>query len=384
MLASATRPKVLMLLPQDWFFLSHFLDRAMAARDAGFEVVIAARDDGDGERIRRLKFPFYAIQFNRRGINPISEILVIRRIHALYREIQPDLIHHVAMKPILYGTVAARLLGFRRIINAPVGMGYVFSSDDLRARMLRPFVVAGLKAFLNPQGSHIITENSDDHAAFVKMGAVDPTIAHLIRGAGVDTSHFHPAPLPPEGTIIVTLVARALRDKGIREYVAAARQLRIWGIDAVFRLVGGPDAGNPASCSDEELAAWHRTGDIEWLGPRKDVPELLRASHIATLPSYREGLPKSLMEAMSVGLPVVVTDVPGCRELVEDGVTGLLVPPKNPDALAVAIARLVGDATLRTRLGTAARALIKREFSTEEVCQRTLSVYRAMLTTSTA
>jgi glycosyltransferase involved in cell wall biosynthesis len=326
-----------------------------AIRDAGVEVI--------------------PVGFDRRRANPLPELLFALKIARYYRALRPDLVHHVALKPILIGGIAARLAGVRAVVNAPVGLGFVFSSDRLLAKLLRPPVKALLRRTLSPPGARVILENPDDLEELVRLRLLRREAAVLIRGAGVDIAEFTPS-LEPPPPIRVILIARMIREKGIADFVEAARLLRESGSDAEFLLVGAPDPGNPNSVSEAELRAWEASGLVRWLGPRRDIAALLRSSHIACQPSsYREGLPKSALEAMSAGRPLIATDIPGCREAVRDGETGLLVPPRNPEALAAAISQLIKAPELRARMGAAARQRAEQEFADAIICRQTLLVY---------
>lgn len=375
-------PKLLYFVSEDWFFLSHFFDRAVAARDAGFEVAVVTRVVEHGESIRRAGFELVSLDMDRSGVSVAGEVRTLRALCAIYRRVRPDLVHHVALKPILYGTIAAWAAGIRNVVNAPVGMGYVFTSRSLRARLLRPVVSLALRLLLNPPGSQVIVENRDDLQAFLRNGMVVADAVSLIRGAGVSLSEFQPC-AEPAGPPIVILIARMLMDKGIVEFVEAARLLRAAGLQARFLLVGAPDTANPASIEKWRLEAWQSEGTVEWLGRREDIAALLAGAHVVCLPSYREGLPKTLAEAAAAGRPIVTTDVPGCREVVRDGIEGLLVPPRESARLACALERLLRDPELRLRMGSAARARAVECFSTTRINEETLSVYRKLLGTLT-
>ena len=366
--------KILFLISEDWFFCSHFIERAVAARAAGYEVVVVTRERTHGQQIRDAGLRLIPLDFERRSTNPLRELALLRSLRRVYAQERPDIVHHIAAKPIFYGTLLCRLLGIRAVVNAPVGMGYVFSSSDTRARVLRPLMQLGYLLLLSPSGSRVIFENSHDLGSFVKAGAVSAEHAVLIRGAGVNLAAFKPHP-SPEGPPVVMLIARMLRDKGVMEFVAAAQQLHAAGVAARFVLVGDPDPGNPASIAHETLEAWHGRDGIEWWGWQGDVAAALRQAHIACLPSYREGLPKSLLEAAASGLPIVTTDAVGCREVVNHGVNGLLVPVKSVDALAGALRQLILDPVLRQSMGQVSRLLAEREVSSERVIAETLAVY---------
>src|SRR5215469_6026474 len=219
------RPKLMYVISEDWFFYSHFFERALAARDAGYDVVVMTRERAHGQKIRAAGIRLVPVNFSRRGINPVNELLLLLRIYLAYRRERPDVVHHIASKPALYGSLAA--LFFRRkpaIINAPVGMGYVFSSRDWLARLLRPCLLLGYRLLLNPQRSRVIFENPDDAAFFVENRIVHPPHALVIRGAGIDVRTFQPVSSPP-GRPVVALVARMLRDKGVYAFVEAAHRL---------------------------------------------------------------------------------------------------------------------------------------------------------------
>ena len=370
--------KLLYLITEDWFFCSHFIERAIAARDAGYDVLVVAREQAHGDRIRAAGLRLISIEFARRRLHPLSELRLLLAIVRIYRQEKPDIVHHIAVKPILYGSVAARLTGVPAIVNAPVGMGYAFSSADRTARLLRPLLLLGYRLFLNPHGSRVIFENRDDLESFVASGAVRRTEAVLIRGAGVDLIRFRPK-AEPTGLPVVVLIARMLRDKGVVEFVEAARNVHDEGIQARFVLVGDPDLENPASISIKTLETWHEQGDVEWWGWREDVAAVLAETTIACLPSYREGLPKSLLEAAACGLPIITTDAPGCREVVIEGDNGLLVPVRNVGALAEALKKLILNSALRQRMGGRSRDRAEKEFSSEQVISETLVVYSQLL-----
>jgi glycosyltransferase involved in cell wall biosynthesis len=376
---SARRPRLLFFVAADWFFCSHFLDRAIEAREQGFDVFVLTRVQDHAGQITGSGLQLLPIEIGRGVSNPVTELNALSSVVRSYRLVRPDIVHHIALKPIVFGTVAARLAGIRRVVNAPVGMGFVFSSGSLRARLLRPAVRAALRLLLNPEGSRVVFENRDDLCEAVKDRLVSSEDAVLIRGAGVDLDRFHSGPVAA-GVPTVVLVARMLREKGIEDFVEAARILRDRRVAARFLVAGAPDLGNPGAISESELRRWHEEGVVEWIGRRNDVEAVLASAHIACLPSYyREGLPKSLLEGLAAGLPIVTTDVPGCRETVLVGENGLLVPPRDPARLAKALATLIGDADMRARFGARSRQLAEAEFGTAKVSEATLALYRALL-----
>ncbi|WAW09111.1 glycosyltransferase family 4 protein [Oxalobacter vibrioformis] len=372
------KPKLLYLLTEDSFFCSHFMERALAARAAGYDVVVAARENTQGERIRAAGLCFIAIPFNRSGMNPLRELGVLLKIWKLYRQERPAIVHQVSAKPILYGSLAARLSGVPAVVNAPVGMGYIFSSSDFRARILRPWLRLAYRFFTNPEPSKVIFENPDDLSSFVNWKAVRPADTVLIKGAGVNLDHFQPME-KPEAIPVVVLTARMLRDKGVDEFVSAAHRLYDESVKARFVLVGAPDPVNPTSITIEMLNAWNGRKNVEWWGWREDVAAVLQDAHIVCLPSYREGLPKSLIEAAACGLPIVTTDTTGCREVVDDGKNGFLVPVRDVASLANALKKLILDSGMRQRMGAYSRKKAEAEFSSGQVIRETLAVYSQLV-----
>ena len=370
-------PKLLFLVTEDWYFCSHRLPLARAAKAAGYEVVVATRVSAHAEAIRAEGFKLVPIGLRRSGRNPWRELKAILEIVGIYRRERPDLVHHVALKPVLYGAIAARLAHVPAVVNALAGLGFVFASASRKARLLRPWVVGALRLSVDADGSALIMQNPDDRKMLVEAGIVKAARIRLIRGSGVDIRRFAPSP-EPAGTPLVMLPSRLLWDKGVGEFVAAAGLLRERGAEARFALVGDGDPGNPATIPEGRLRAWQAEGAVEWWGRREDMPAVLASSHVVCLPSYREGLPKVLLEAAACGRPLVATDVPGCREIVIDGGNGLLVPPRDAPALAEAIGRLIKEPGLRADMGRRGRELVEAQFSEERVVAQTLAVYREL------
>ncbi|NTU53784.1 MAG: glycosyltransferase family 4 protein [Chlorobiaceae bacterium] len=366
--------RLLYFLTEDWFFCSHFIDRARAAQQAGYEVAVAAREGRDAEFIRSSGFQYFPTGLQRRSTNPLTELRLLVRVWRIYRAYRPDLVHQAGAKPILYGTIAAKLAGVRHIVNAPIGMGYVFSSTDRAARLFRPLLQLAYRLLVNPAGSRVVFENGDDLETFVVWGAVRRDAARLVRGAGVDLQTCQPRRKGNE-TPLVVLTARMLEDKGVREFVAAAHLLFDRKVCARFVLVGATDPSNPTAIPESILRAWDGSKGVEWWGWRDDVPEVLNQSDISCLPSYREGLPKSLIEAAACGLPIVTTDTVGCREVVVDGDNGFLVPVRSEEPLADALGRLIMDRALRERMGRNSRLKAEREFDTRKIAAETLALY---------
>lgn len=368
--------RLLFFVPEDRFFLSHFLARGRAAQAAGYEVVVLGRESEQAAAIRAAGMRFVGIPLRRDRLNPVREFFrVFLAVLKVYRRERPDVLHHVAIRPIFHGSLAARLLRFKGVINAPVGMGYVFSSDQLKARLLRPVVRTLLRLLLHPPGALVVFENPDDLRANARLGAVREDECVLIRGAGVDIETFRPHPLRGGSEVVVTLAARMLRDKGVEEFAEAARILRARGVPAHFVLAGGLDSTNPTGIREAQIRAWQEEGIVEWLGHCTDMAEVWGNTDIACLPSYREGLPKALLEALACGLPVVATDVPGCRETVEPGANGLLVPARDASALADALGQLIASPELRERFGRRSREKAVSEFADGVVVAATMALY---------
>lgn len=368
------KPLLLFVVNVDWFFLSHRLPLARAARDAGFEVVIAADDSGKSGEILGEGFGFVPFPFSRRGGAITEELWVLFQLLRLYRRLRPALIHHVTVKPVLYGSLAARALDNTAVVNAISGLGYTFISEE-RATVLRAVTKVLYKVALRRARTRNIFQNPSDLGTFVDMRLARRDQTALVRGSGVDCSLFHPTP-EPEGVPIVVLPSRMLWDKGVREFVEAARRVRE---EARFVLVGDSDPGNFAAIPVQQLRDWVREGVVEWWGHRDDMPQVYSGVNLVVLPSYREGLPKVLLEAAASARAVVATDVPGCREIARHGVNGLLVPPRDGAALARAIQDLLRSPELREKFGRAGRDIAVAEFAEGIVVKQTLGLYRELL-----
>jgi len=372
----ASDMKLLFVITEDWFFVSHFLERAVAARDAGYAVAVATRLSQDEELIRGSGIIVFPIEFSRRGMNPFVELQTAFKLRSIVKRWRPSIIHNIALKPVVTGTLGEHLAGHRNIVNAPVGMGYVFTSREKRVAFVRPFIRFLIRTFLNPVGSQVVIENPDDYSALLENRLVRKEDLNLIKGAGVNVEVFNETP-EPDGPLTVVLIARMLKDKGVGEFVESARQLK-------------PRFQKSVSCSlvppIREIRPRFRLlisipgtrGCVEWIGHSSEVVNILKQSHIVCLPSYREGLPKSLIEAASVGRPIVTTNVPGCREVVEDGENGFLVPPRDSFALADAIEKLLIDPQMRKTMGSAGRKRAVEEFSSAVIIRQTLDLYESI------
>jgi len=370
---------------EDWYFCSHRLPVARAAREAGFEVVVATRVRAHGDQIREEGFALRSIAWRRRGDGPLGALRAIFAIARLYRRERPDIVHHVALKPVLFGGIARRL-AFAHSANAPalvdsvMGLGSSFSRATTAARLRRTPLGLALRLVAGGRSpGWIVVQNPEDRAALAGLG-VDVGRVALIRGSGVDIDRFVPLPEPDGDTVTVALVSRMLRDKGVLDAAAAVLRLRAQGLAIELLLAGPTDPDNANSLTPQMLRSLAAEPGIEWLGPVADVRAVWGRAAIAVLPStYGEGVPKTLLEAAACGRPLVAADVPGCREVVRPGETGILVPPHDVDKLAEAIAALAGDPARRAALGRAGRELVECRFADAIVARETLALYRTAL-----
>ncbi|MCQ6258016.1 glycosyltransferase family 4 protein [Pseudomonas sp. Q11] len=368
-------PTFLMIVNDPAFFISHRLAVAEGARKAGYRVHVATMDGGAVRAIEDNGFVHHILPLTRSGRNPFRELAALFSVWRLLWRIRPNLLHLVTIKPVVYGGIAARLAPVGGVVAAVSGLGFVFLVRGFKASLLRKMIGFFYWLALGKKNLRVIFQNSDDRELLISLGVLDPAKAELIRGSGVDMSLYSFRPEPHTSSPVVCLAARLLRDKGVLEFVEAARILQERGVKARFQLIGAIDPGNPATITEAEIAAWRDEGLIEILGYRNDISALFAEAHVVTLPSYREGLPKVLVEAAASGRAVVTTDVPGCRDAIDPNVTGLLVPVCNAVALADGLQLLIDDASLRQRMGAAGRALAESEFNLEKIVQQHLKIY---------
>ena len=372
-------PKLLYLVTEDWYFWSHRLPQARAARDAGFEVAVATRVGGHRARIEAEGFRVLPLSWQRRSVSPAQALAAVREIDAIYRRERPAIVHHVAMKPVLLGGLAAIAAGVPAVVNALTGLGTAFlGSGGLKGRIGGLAARLLLRTVLKRPNGVLILQNADDRDLLVGRGLVPADRVRLIRGSGIDTRHFSVLP-EPEGPVTIGFVGRLLEDKGVRPLVEAHRMLRAQGLDLRLILAGTPDPENPTAIAPAELERWKALPGLELPGHVADVREVWARSHIAVLPSRREGLPKSLLEAAACGRPIVATDVPGCREVARAGENALLVPPDDAAALADALGTLARDAGLRRRFAGASRRLVESDMAADRIGASTVELYRALL-----
>jgi glycosyltransferase involved in cell wall biosynthesis len=368
------KPKLLFVVTEDWYFVSHRLPLAVAALEVGFNVVVATRVRKHAGIIQEAGIRLIPFEMSRRVGNPLRELW---SLFLLYRRERPDIVHHVALKPVLYGSIAACMSRLPAQVNAVAGLGWLFISRSRLARLVSPTIRWMLARLLSAPQCRVIVQNPDDDN-LLRQAGVPPSRLRMVRGSGVDTSMFSPAPKPPE-PICVVMATRILWDKGVGEFVEAARCLKVTVPEVRFVLVGEPDLDNPASVPEMTLKAWNKENIVEWWGHSDAMPKIFQMAHVVCLPSYREGLPKVLIEAAACGKPIVTTDVPGCREVVRDGDNGLLVPVRDSAALASALLRLIKNSELRTQMGKRSREIALAEFSSEHIIAQTLDIYKELV-----
>jgi glycosyltransferase involved in cell wall biosynthesis len=368
--------KILYLVSEDWYFVSHRLPMAHAARSAGYEVHVVTRIGNCAGQIEREGFRLHPIQWRRGSMNPFRFLRAVMETRRLYRQIRPDLVHHVALVPTIIGSAAALGLPLARL-NALAGLGFVFTSATAKARAARWIANPLLGWLLKRPHTAALVQNLDDRSMVAQLGVPQERIA-LIPGSGVDVDVLTPLP-EPDGPFTIGFVGRLLDDKGVRTLVRAHEILAERGLTVRTLLAGAPDPSNPASIPDRVLAGWRKRANLVLLGHVDDVRTVWAQAHVGILPSRREGLPKSLLEAAACGRPLIATDVPGCREIARQGVNALLVPADDPAALANAIETLMQDRDLRLRFGRASRQLVVNEFSSARIGSEIVALYARLL-----
>lgn len=361
--------KLLYLVANDRYFCSHRLSLALAAKERGYDVTVATPALGDHQKIIDAGLNFIPLPFKRGSLNPFSEMKTIYQIWKLYRRVRPDIVHHVALKPVLYGTIASFLARTPSIINAVAGLGHVFSAGS----WLKTPLKLALRFLLRLENVQIIVQNPDDLEEMRVL--TGKSNIHLLLGAGVNLNDFKPASEPAPPPLKIIHVSRLLWTKGIKELVDAGQMLKNNGYNVHIQIVGEPDLENPATIPADTLQRWHNQGLIEWLGHRNDIAALYQQSHIACLASYyREGIPKSLIEAAACGKPIITCDMPGCRIIVKNGENGYLIPPRDPKTLADTILKLM-DVSLRQKMSKTSRLHAEKHFGEEVINEQTIGIY---------
>jgi glycosyltransferase involved in cell wall biosynthesis len=372
------RMKAIFFANTDWYLWNFRLALARALQRQGWEVVLVSPPGQYHRRLEAEGFRWVPMQFSRGGVNPFAELRTLMKLVSLYRGERPDVAHHFTVKCVLYGGIAAWAAGTRATVSSMTGLGTLFTTDTLRGRLVKP--VAKLMYRFVLRRSTVIFQNPDDRKEFASLGLVDETRCQIIRGSGVDIARFVPPASPLNGRDeTVLLVGRLLAEKGIREFVEAARIVKARRPSVRFVVAGTADPGNPTSIDARTLDAWRAEGHVEFCGHCENILELLHSCDVAALPSYREGTPRSLLEAAACGLPLVASDVPGCREVVRHGDNGLLVPARDSAALAEAILALLVDSGKRRSMGARSREIAIHDFAQEKVIKATLNAYEVAL-----
>jgi glycosyltransferase involved in cell wall biosynthesis len=359
----------------DWYLYNFRLSLAITLQENGYEVMLISPRGEYAARIKEQGFRWYEWQVGRQSIAPWLEMNAIRKLTHLYGKIKPDLVHHHTIKPVLYGGIAVQRAKVPAVVASITGRGYTFAGQGTRPKILELIIKPFYRRVLNRDNAQVIFENVSDQQHFTNAGFVKHGQSHLIESVGVDPEIFSPFP-EPDGPVVILLASRMLWDKGVGVLVDAARLLQPKGLDFRIELVGKPDPGNPSSISKDQLHSWENEGNLKWLGWQSDMNRIYAQCHIVVLPSFHEGVPTGLLEASACGRPIVASDIPGCRTVVDDGETGLLVPPRQPKPLAEALERLILDPGLRGRMGKAGRERILKNFTQQRINQKTLEVYQ--------
>ena len=370
--------RILFVITEDWALLSHRLHLVKAAIATGHHVGLATRFSCHEDMLSSLGVETYHWGLTRKSLNPFAELKSLFSLHHIISDFQPDLVHAVAQKPVLYTGVLKRLGGRFGFVAALGGIGYIFSSSALKARLLRPAICLVLRFALAGKKTAFILQNQDNISLFEKLRIVCVGKTKLVRGSGVEVSLYQPKPLP-KGPAKIILPARMLWDKGVAEFIEAARRIKAQNIAAEFILVGDVDTHNAASVTQSQIDEWVENGIVQQWGRRDDMPQIYPSIHIVCLPSYHEGLPKVLMEAASCGRPVIAFDVPGSREIVQDGVNGFLVPFQDQNSLENALLNLIHNRALCTEMGREGRKLVEEEFSDARINQQTFNIWAEVL-----
>lgn len=367
--------KLLILTTQDRFFLSHVLERALYIKNKGWEIVVATEKTSDDyfKRIQRFGFRVYDTQIKRKSINPFSQLKDIITLSNIYKCEKPDVCWHLGAKYIFWGTLVTRLfIPYSKIINSPIGLGFIYTSKSFKARLLRPLVTLLYKMLLNPKNSFVIIENNDDIELFIRINALEKASVALIPGAGIDTRVFIPSQ-EKEKICQVVMLSRLIIEKGVYEYIRAAKILHEEKVPVQMILVGEPDYGSPSSVTKSEYEMLQQSDFIKCLGYSENVLDILQSSHVCCLPSYREGLPRALIEATSCGLPVITTDAVGCRDIVLNE-NGLLIKVGDVNGLCQAIKFMVENPDKRKKMGINSRRLAVSRFDSKKNCDQTYKV----------
>lgn len=370
--------KIIYIVNVDWFFISHRLPIALEALKQGYEIHIFAKDTGKMEHLKSLGINTYPINLERGSVNPFQSLKLLLDLKKKITSIQPDVVHLVTIKPVLIGGLAAILAKVSSIVYAISGLGFIFTNTMLKAKILRLGIIPVYRLALSAKNKTVIVQNLDDLRILRQYISIPESQTVLIPGSGVDLQQFDVQPLPLRNKIVL-MACRLLADKGVYEFHKSALLLKEKYPDVRFVLVGGIDPDNPASLTEQELNEWVQKGDLEWWGHQSNMPEILSQATVIVLPSYREGMPKVLLEAQALGRPIVTTDVPGCREAIDDGKTGFLVQVKNEQSLANAIEKLITNDDLCLEFSHNARVLAEQKFDIKQVVKTHMNIYKNLV-----
>ncbi len=370
--------KIILFANTDWYLYNFRIKLAEELIRMKNDLLLVSPAGNYADRLQNLGFKWKGLDLSRSGINPYQEIRAIIQLTRLYKQERPELVHNFTSKCVVYGSIAAKLAGIDRVVNSVTGMGFVFTKKNLMTFFLKPFITLFYKITLIK--SRVIFQNQQDMDYFIKHNLVKASQCALIPSSGVDIKKFHPTPLNAEVPLVV-LPARMLWDKGVGEFVEAAEILKSKGIKARFALVGMPDQGNPSSITQKQLEQWSGSGIIEDWGWQEDMASVYQQASIVCLPSYREGLAKGLIEAAACGRALVASDIPGCREVIVNGVNGFLVPSKEVIPLAEAIEKIIQNRRLLAKMGRESRKIALRDFSVEKINRETIFEYNKQIIT---
>lgn len=366
--------RILFISNVDWFFISHRLAIAEKAQEEGFEVMVAAEDTGRSKEIKDKGIQFINLSFSRSGVNPVKEINTLIKFYKTYSSLKPDIIHHITLKPVIYGSIIAKLLRVKYVVNAVSGLGYNFTSQ--RVNTVSKIMLRLMQYGFNNQIS-IIFQNKDDFKELCNLKVLSlKNKIYFIKGSGVNLQEFYPTNFPSFNIIKIVLPSRMLWDKGVKEFYEAAVLLKAKYFDRIqFVLAGMVDEGNKAGVPESLLKEWEEGDYFKWIGHQEDIFEVYKNSHIVVLPSYREGMPKTLIEACAMGRAIITTDAIGCRECVDEGINGLKVPIKDVPSLAKAIEKLISNPDRIITMGQASRVKAEKEFDINAVINKHLEIY---------
>lgn len=369
------KKKILFIINDPTYFVSHRLPIAIEAREQGYEVHLAGGEPNILPKIRDLNFAYHFIPLSRSGRNIGSEFKSLLSLYFLMRKLQPFVVHLITIKPVLYGSLVARLAKVPAVVAAVTGLGYAFINNE--AKILRKIVIHLYRHAFRHKNLKVLFQNVDDKNTLLSLGVLKEEQSVLIRGSGADLTQYSYSPEPETFTYVVVLASRLLKDKGVVEYVEAAKLLKKSGLNVRFLLAGDIDPGNPSSLDEVQIQKWVRDQDIEYIG-YQDTATLFSQVHIVVLPSYREGLPRVLIEAAACGRAVVTTDVPGCRDAITPNKTGLLVKAQDAKALAEGIRTLITNSAMRKEMGIEGRKLAETEFDIKKIVSEHMQVYSSL------